>query len=1474
MNHIYRLVWNRAVRVWQPVSELAAQSRGGAAPSAVGAARRWRPHALAAALGLTLAGWGPTAGAWCTGAPTVTCNSPVSPVMPNYSNTSDNLIVNVAAGSGAGVLLGTGGIAMELSGANLQVNNSGIISPTALGPGPTIVSSGLVMGNTAASSVAASTQTLTNNASGIIGGTGGAYSPTLPNFVGMALTVRNGPGGVSALTNYGRITTEGISGSARLAADIPSVVAYGGGQVVFSNTGTINGRVAFEASGTAGQGHVFTNSGVINGSVSLGAGGGNTFIAEAGSSVNAGPGPNGENIAVTGVPGLNFIAPGLVDGGTAGINQLVLANTANLSGTTNISADTYRYFNHLTVTGGTWNMSGGPFVPIGGTVTLTGGLALVDNSGGLGSGPVTAAGGGLGVSTSATVISNNFRLNAGGLTTAGANSFTLAGVLDGAGGLNVTGSGVVTLRGSNSYSGGTTIASGTLAIGAGGSLYSATNLSLAAGSSFDISGAGNQAIGSLAGSGNVLLGANTLTSTGSVSTTFSGRISGTGRLAKSGTGTLTLSGVNAFSGGLEVRGGMLAIAGGGSLAAGTQATVDAGGTLDISSAIGGPVLAELSGNGGEVRLGANTLMLGSGVYDGVISGSGGLVKNATGNLILNGINTYAILGFTDVLAGKLMVGGTSANATASVNGPVVVRSGAAVGGFGRINGDLQVQSGGHLEPGEPGGTLTVDGGLSMEQGSALDFSLGAAGSSHSVQVLGNLTLNGAQLNIRDAGGYGVGMYNLFSYTGILTETNGGILLTAPEQHIQKLLGAKQINLINAGVAELNFWNANGLASPAQLGGGSGTWSRTSANWTDSVGSITSARQPANAFAIFGGAPGTVTVDTIPGAVGTTGVQFISDGYRLKGDALSLVAPSPGALSELRVGNGSLPSASWTATIDNSLIGNGFNKTGQGTLVLGGVNLHAQTRISAGVLSVSSDTSLGAPLAGLDLQGGTLRVTGTSFQQTPRTITLGTLGGGLDIADAANTFTVSQALAGNGNLTKLGAGTLVLTGANTYLGTTTVAAGRLQVGDGATSGSIAGNGSMQAGATLAFNRSDSVVYGGVLSGAGDLRQEGSGTLVLTGKNTMTGTTTVAAGTLQVGDGGATGMLGGNVVNNSRLVFNRATDYTYAGGISGSGALAKQGANILALTGDSSAYAGIAQLSAGTLQVDGKLGGILQAASGTTLSGVGTVGDVTLAPGATLSPGNAATPLGRLNVQGDLTFASGSIYRVAATADGQHSSVNVAGAANLAGSVLHLGQSGTYAPSTAYTIVTAGGGVQGRFDSVSSNLAFLTPTLAYDTQRVDLVVKMKEVPSGEGGTRPIQFADAAASGNQRAVARALQSLPANSDLYRRVLNLPEGAPAAAFDGLSGEAHATSVSTMQGVASTFVQAPMTRLRANLAAGMMPGKPTAQLGLGNAAALPQSAAQPLWAQVFGNWTTLGGDGNAARTTQSDSGLSVGGDM
>ncbi|QVQ26092.1 autotransporter outer membrane beta-barrel domain-containing protein [Achromobacter deleyi] len=300
-------------------------------------------------------------------------------------------------------------------------------------------------------------------------------------------------------------------------------------------------------------------------------------------------------------------------------------------------------------------------------------------------------------------------------------------------------------------------------------------------------------------------------------------------------------------------------------------------------------------------------------------------------------------------------------------------------------------------------------------------------------------------------------------------------------------------------------------------------------------------------------------------------------------------------------------------------------------------------------------------------------------------------------------------------------------------------------------------------------------------------------------------------------------------------------------------------------------------------------------GGTLAGSGDVGPTTLLAGSTLSPGTAKAPVGALTVNGDLTFNADSTYRVDATHDGKSDSVHAMGVANLAGSVLHVGSGGSYAAATSYTIVTADGGLNGKFDSLSSNLAYLDPKLAYQGKDVVLTVNLKSVPvdpvippvdngggtgstggsgSGSGGgTRPIEFSDLAVTGNQRSAAKAVQTLPTTSSLYSRVLNLPEGAPAGVFADLAGESFGSSVTAMQNVSNNVASLPTAQLRANMSAGWLPGPATAQVGRGDASTLPRSAAQPMWAQVFGNWRTMDGNDNVARTKETDAGVFLGGD-
>jgi fibronectin-binding autotransporter adhesin len=87
----------------------------------------------------------------------------------------------------------------------------------------------------------------------------------------------------------------------------------------------------------------------------------------------------------------------------------------------------------------------------------------------------------------------------------------------------------------------------------------------------------------------------------------------------------------------------------------------------------------------------------------------------------------------------------------------------------------------------------------------------------------------------------------------------------------------------------------------------------------------------------------------------------------------------------------------------------------------------------------------------------------------------------------------------------------------------------------------------------------------IAGSNGLEKGDTGTLILGGNNTYTGGTTITAGTLQIGNGGTTGSIVGDVTNNGVLDFSRFDALTYSGVVSGTGALVKDGAGVLTLTG---------------------------------------------------------------------------------------------------------------------------------------------------------------------------------------------------------------------------------------------------------------------------------------------------------------------
>jgi len=167
-------------------------------------------------------------------------------------------------------------------------------------------------------------------------------------------------------------------------------------------------------------------------------------------------------------------------------------------------------------------------------------------------------------------------------------------------------------------------------------------------------------------------------------------------------------------------------------------------------------------------------------------------------------------------------------------------------------------------------------------------------------------------------------------------------------------------------------------------------------------------------------------------------------------------------------------------------------------------------------TVTVDNSSGAVVSG----GMQFMTSGYVIEGGPITLAAGAavirVGDGTRLG-AGLTATIAADLTGPGSLEKSDIGTLILAGSNLYQGGTTITMGTLQLGDGGTSGSILGD--VTNNGRLAFNRSDSSTFNGVISGSGGVDQIGSGTTILGAVNTYSGTTNVISGTLQAGVSGA-------------------------------------------------------------------------------------------------------------------------------------------------------------------------------------------------------------------------------------------------------------------------------------------------------------------------------------------------------------------
>jgi outer membrane autotransporter protein len=279
------------------------------------------------------------------------------------------------------------------------------------------------------------------------------------------------------------------------------------------------------------------------------------------------------------------------------------------------------------------------------------------------------------------------------------------------------------------------------------------------------------------------------------------------------------------------------------------------------------------------------------------------------------------------------------------------------------------------------------------------------------------------------------------------------------------------------------------------------------------------------------------------------------------------------------------------------------------------------------------------------------------------------------------FNVALAPAGITSTTVLG-GTLILGADNSaYTGSMTVGQGGvLQSRAQFAPAAITDNGLVR------FAQPDNATYAGLVSGAGGIEKSGAGTLTLTRDQAFTGTTTISAGVLQLGNGGTTGSVKGSIVNNATLAIDRSDAHTLSNTISGTGALVKQGTGTTTLTAANS-YAGGTALKQGRLNVGHNLSlgtGALSMDDGTTLGFA--ADDLNLANAVVLTGSNdpvidtgsfGATLSGNITGGGFITkIGSGTL-----TLSGANS---YTGATDVAAGTLKAGATGTFSAASAHTV----------------------------------------------------------------------------------------------------------------------------------------------------------------------------------------------
>jgi autotransporter-associated beta strand protein len=431
----------------------------------------------------------------------------------------------------------------------------------------------------------------------------------------------------------------------------------------------------------------------------------------------------------------------------------------------------------------------------------------------------------------------------------------------------------------------------------------------------------------------------------------------------------------------------------------------------------------------------------------------------------------------------------------------------------------------------------------------------------------------------------------------------------------------------------------------------------------------------------------------------------------------------------------------TLTINVASTYTGTTEVQQGIMIAGAANVFAP--LSAFTVDAGAFLALG----GFDQKIGSLSGTG-STQIGGATLTTGN----------DNTSTIyGGVITGAGSLAKIGTGTFMLLGANTYSGATTVSVGTLEIGNG---GSIVNSASLTNAANFAVDSGGSATFGTVT-------------------NTANGMITVAAGGTLHDDLNNAGLVANsgayvaNVASNTGSIVNNGTwtggvassvgsivnNLTWTGTLNTSGTFINSAAaTVSGLVTNSGTASNAGTLNggltntAGTFNNTGTINGATTISGGALFGTGSVVGNLAIGDGAVFAPGNG-TPGTAMTVTGNLALTSGALYAISLNPT-TASTATVTGGANLGGATVNATFMNGSFISKQYTILT-GGSLDGTaFNPTVANTNLpknFSDTLSYDATHAYLNLTLNFTPPPSGPTAP-NFGSSL-SGNQRAVGNTL-------------------------------------------------------------------------------------------------------------------------